>query len=490
MIWLISFVVYLNGASALEEDIFSSAQNMERLNEQVNELLTDLKKYQSELQSQIDLIDWYFQTSYQDMNSDNHAEEYVSNPVNTYRMIERLSTRYPEVMKKLRNDSAPLDKIQDTIVPIEELQKSADALIQLQSSYKLNTDKFAKGLIEFKGNQFQSDHHLDHRDVYNFALHSFHKQLIDPAYAFMSTAHHMKNSSDTIKYLKQIKSIRKIKTKKSKKSENTKDIIDYRNFEKLCRGHKTAKNVTVNPGKCKFLSTDDAYVRLGPFKMEILNESPFIVTFPDFMSDNEMKQYIKEASTNGLVKSTFAETEAGIDRSSYRTSKQAWLGDDVSSLSIRISLATQLRTDTQGFNAESYQVANYGIGGVYKPHNDGNWESEAEIKDFSQVFDNDSMLWAKFRRLATFMVYLSDVDAGGATVFPRLDLTVWPEKGKGVFWFNLDTNGSPDLQSLHGGCPVLKGSKWIANKWIKWQSHFDTSPCILKPYPEFKALKL
>ena len=109
MIWLISFVVYLNGASALEEDIFSSAQNMERLNEKVNELLTDLKKYQSELQSQIELIDWYFQTSYQDMNSDNHAEEYVSNPVNTYRMIERLSTRYPEVMKKLRNDSAPLD---------------------------------------------------------------------------------------------------------------------------------------------------------------------------------------------------------------------------------------------------------------------------------------------------------------------------------------------------------------------------------------------
>ena len=90
------------------------------------------------------------------MNSDNHAEEYVSNPVNTYRMIERLSTRYPEVMKKLRNDSVPLDKIQDTIVPIEELQKSADALIQLQSSYKLNTDKFAKGLIEFKGNQFQT----------------------------------------------------------------------------------------------------------------------------------------------------------------------------------------------------------------------------------------------------------------------------------------------------------------------------------------------
>ena len=127
-------------------------------------------------------------------------------------------------------------------------------------------------------------------------------------------------------------------------------------------------------------------------------------------------------------------------------------------------------------------MANYGIGGVYKPHQDANLEREseieAEIKDFSKLFENRN--WLGLRRLATFMVYLSEVEGGGATVFPFLGLSVWPEKGKAVFWFNLDQNGKPHKLAIHGGCPVLKGSKWIANKWIKWQSHFDSHPCLIE----------
>lgn len=49
---------------------------------------------------------------------------------------------------------------------------------------------------------------------------------------------------------------------------------------------------------------------------------------------------------------------------------------------------------------------------------------------------------------------------GGATVFPHMDVGVWPEKGTAVFWDNLHSSGIADTRTLHTACPVLLGSKW------------------------------
>ena len=29
----------------------------------------------------------------------------------------------------------------------------------------------------------------------------------------------------------------------------------------------------------------------------------------------------------------------------------------------------------------------------------------------------------------------------------------------------------------HMGCPVVRGNKWIANKWVKWPDQMWTFPC-------------
>ena len=47
-----------------------------------------------------------------------------------------------------------------------------------------------------------------------------------------------------------------------------------------------------------------------------------------------------------------------------------------------------------------------------------------------------------------------------------------PRKGTAIMWYNhlMDEEsgwlGEMDEYSLHGGCDILKGEKWIANDWI------------------------
>lgn len=55
---------------------------------------------------------------------------------------------------------------------------------------------------------------------------------------------------------------------------------------------------------------------------------------------------------------------------------------------------------------------------------------------------------------------MSDVEAGGATIFPATNLTIFPQKGSAVFWYNLHPSGEGDEKTLHAACPVLIGSKW------------------------------
>jgi prolyl 4-hydroxylase len=75
---------------------------------------------------------------------------------------------------------------------------------------------------------------------------------------------------------------------------------------------------------------------------------------------------------------------------------------------------------------------------------------------------------------------MSDVEEGGETVFPMADgaphprsmkscdqgLKVKPVRGKVIIFYSLLPNGAIADKSLHGGCPVIKGKKWAANKWL------------------------
>ena len=82
-------------------------------------------------------------------------------------------------------------------------------------------------------------------------------------------------------------------------------------------------------------------------------------------------------------------------------------------------------------------------------------------------------------RIVTFMIYLSSVEAGGHTIFPQTGISIQPTLGSALFWFNFGPQKTYDSRSLHLGCPVSYGNKWIANKWVKWTANYKNYPCYI-----------
>ena len=114
-----------------------------------------------------------------------------------------------------------------------------------------------------------------------------------------------------------------------------------------------------------------------------------------------------------------------------------------------------------------FQIMNYGVGGIIATHADTG----------TNITITEKPMYGG-RRLMTFMMYLTDVELGGNTIFPYVGLSVKPTRGMALFWFNINSNMEVlRPQSLHMGCPVVRGSKWIANKWIKLDAQFKHYKC-------------
>nr|CAN75013.1 hypothetical protein VITISV_039948 [Vitis vinifera] len=122
----------------------------------------------------------------------------------------------------------------------------------------------------------------------------------------------------------------------------------------------------------------------------------------------------------------------------------------------------------------AFNILRYEIGQRYNSHYD--------------AFDPAEYGPQKSHRIATFLVYLSDVEEGGETMFPFenglnmdkdydfqrcIGLKVKPHQGDGLLFYSMFPNGTIDPTSLHGSCPVIKGEKWVATKWIRDQEQDD-----------------
>ncbi|XP_073012399.1 probable prolyl 4-hydroxylase 3 [Typha latifolia] len=205
---------------------------------------------------------------------------------------------------------------------------------------------------------------------------------------------------------------------------------------------------------------------------EIVSWEPRAFIYHNFLSKEEC-EYLIASATPRMMKSTVVDSSTGKSKdSSVRTSSGMFLqrGQDkiIRAIEKRIADYTFIPVD----HGEGLQILHYEVGQKYEPHYDY-FADEYNTKNGGQ-------------RMATLLMYLSDVEEGGETIFPnakvnssslpwydqlsdcgKRGLSVKPKMGDAVLFWSMKPDGTLDPLSLHGACPVIKGNKWSSPKWMR-----------------------
>uniref|UniRef100_A0A8C2D3Z9 procollagen-proline 4-dioxygenase n=1 Tax=Cyprinus carpio TaxID=7962 RepID=A0A8C2D3Z9_CYPCA len=417
--------------------------------------------------------------------SDPVDPEQIKDPVAAFILLIRLRSEWMSIEKYTSRSLSEYNVYQTVLeyaeIPqVEDLQGAALGLISLQELYKLYPHNITKetslnadqayfvGFVAYNENKFQHAFLWFLYSLGRLAEYSTvtEKELL---HYLSDSAYHFGNLPVAIYFSQQLFSLdptnEEVKVQldlyrflRYQKTSN-KDIFTLINessnsYEALCRGEvdeRTSKRQMAL--SCRY-STGGGNPRLmyAPVKEEVEWDEPRIIRYHDIISDREI-EILKNISRPLLSRS---ETIGGV--TNIRTSQSVFLDEGypvVARVNQRIADITGLSMKS----AEHLHVQNYGIGGKYEPHYD---ELDTE---------ND--------RIATFLIYMSDVEIGGSTVFPKVGVALKPKKGSAVLWYNLHKNGNVDLNTEHAGCPVLRGNKWVANKWIHEYGQEFRRPCSL-----------
>jgi prolyl 4-hydroxylase len=170
------------------------------------------------------------------------------------------------------------------------------------------------------------------------------------------------------------------------------------------------------------------------------NDKYYLYEIDNILTSDECDKLINYTKNKTLSASnTFKNNKSVI--SETRKSKTAWYKLNENDIVIKCSNIAKKITNKNDNNLENLQLVYYSVGGYFQPHYD-------VTKDTNIITNVTS-------REYTFLIYLNDVEEGGETVFPHLNLEIKPKKGKGILFRTLDENDNIILESLHGGKPVI-----------------------------------
>ncbi len=207
----------------------------------------------------------------------------------------------------------------------------------------------------------------------------------------------------------------------------------------------------------KALALQGAAVRVrlerDPSVYRVPVEAAEIHGVADFLSAAECARFRDMVDAVAQPSSTFDQAR----HSTYRTS---YSGDVVRDDPL-VQMIERRIDDLLGIDqsfGETIQGQRYTAGQEFRAHHD--W------------FVTTAPYWPDQQRRGgqrswTAMIYLNDVEAGGATEFPQLDMSVPPQQGTLLCWNNAKADGSPNDRTLHAALPVELGVKYVITKWYR-----------------------
>jgi len=244
-------------------------------------------------------------------------------------------------------------------------------------------------------------------------------------------------------------------------------------------GHVTKVDVPLvddNTGEETFRTVAMTTVSLRPLAFEIHG----------LLTDAEC-DFVRDYASSRLVRSKLAFMDASNkDDTATRTSTQVFMPRGGSPTILHLEHRAHNLTRLPYELGENLQVLKYEPGQKYGAHRD--YFSPNDYHKQPAMLQ--SVEFGARNRLATVFWYMSDVDAGGETYFPRAlneagaeynpwngdhedcyrGIAVKPTKGNAVLFYGMTPDGRLDERSLHGGCPPRgdgpNNVKWGVNQWI------------------------
>ena len=246
------------------------------------------------------------------------------------------------------------------------------------------------------------------------------------------------------------------------------ELIDFR--DSMARSERTVCLKAPEPAKRSLYSKEalDRGFTHMPLNTQYpglkrIHEQPPVYTVEHFLSADECLALVSAAGP--LLRPSKTHTPNGLRATPGRTSMTCHLAKQTLPCPHLLQKIHHL-TNTPYEHMELPQVARYVSSQRYLNHYDG-------VDPHTEA--GRSFCANGGQRIATVLVYLNEVDSGGRTHFPRLNLSIKPDKGTALIFFPAFLNGELDTDALHSGMPA-EDTKWVSQVWIRQTSHKNGRP--------------